>query len=143
MAKDFLFKTIEFSKVERETPYMITRIRPIFSSEVYAAHPDEKFEYTSLEKMESHLQQLLGYTSEQIALLPLESITSYYEPLYNIKWYIGGLFDFMQTARFTSKSSAEVNDLFVPLIDDSKIDTAQNELLVFAFLCYVYFGLIN
>lgn len=133
MAKDFLFKTIEFSKVERETPYMITRIRPIFSSEVYAEHPDEKFEYTSLEKMEAHLQQLLGYTSEQIALLPLESITSYYEPLYNIKWYIGGLFDFMHTTRFTSKSSSEVNELFVPLIDDSKIDTAQNELLGFTF----------
>lgn len=133
MAKDFLFKTIEFSKVERETPYMITRIRPIFSSEVYAEHPNEKFEYTSLEKMEAHLQQLLGYTSAQIALLPLKSITSYYEPLYNIKWYIGGLFDFMQTTRFTSKSSTEVKDLFVPLIDDSKIDTAQNELLGFTF----------
>jgi len=39
----------------------------------------------------------------------------------------------MQTTRFTSKSSTEVNDLFVPLIDDSKIDTAQNELLGFVF----------
>jgi hypothetical protein len=55
MAKDFLYKTIEFSKVETETPYMITRIKPIFSSEVYAEHPDEKFEYTSIEKMEAHL----------------------------------------------------------------------------------------
>jgi len=48
MAKDYLFKTIEFSKVDRETQYMVTRIKPIFSSEVYSNYPNEKFEYTSI-----------------------------------------------------------------------------------------------
>jgi hypothetical protein len=39
----------------------------------------------------------------------------------------------MQTERFISKPSTEINELFIPLIDDSKIDAAQNELLGFAF----------
>jgi hypothetical protein len=112
---------------------MITRIRPIFSSEVYAEHPDKKFEYTSVEKMESDLMDVLHYTAEQISLLPVESITSYYEPLYTIKWYIGGLFDFLQTNRYIRHPSATIIELFKPLIDDSKIDIAQNESLGFTF----------
>ena len=131
MAKDYLFKTIEFSKVNRETQYMVTRIKPIFSSEVYLNYPNEKFEYTSIQKMYKHLQELLGYTQKEIDLLPLEQVTSYYEPLYTIKWYIGGLYDYMRTNQY--KNTEEKYELFEPLIDDSKIDTAQNELLGFTF----------
>lgn len=131
MAKDYLFKTIEFSKVDRETQYMVTRIKPIFSSEVYSNYPNEKFEYTSIQKMYKHLQELLGYTQKEIDLLPLEQVTSYYEPLYTIKWYIGGLYDYMNTNQY--KNAEEKYELFEPLIDDSKIDTAQNELLGFTF----------
>jgi peptide subunit release factor 1 (eRF1) len=69
IAKDYLFKTIEFGKVDTVTKYMVTKLQPIFPGNVYVEHPDKKFIYTSYEEMVTDIKATLNYTDDQIATL--------------------------------------------------------------------------
>jgi hypothetical protein len=73
--------------------------------------------------MKTHLKELFNYTdaqiNEYITTLQIHTIRTYYKPLYTIKWYIGGLYDYMRTNQY--KSASDKDSLFVPLMDDSKI----------------------
>ena len=93
--QDYLFKTIEFTKVDEVTPYAVTTITPVFSGNIYAQYPNENFTYSSLDEMKTHLKELFNYTdaqiNEYITTLQIHTTRTYYKPLYTIKWYIGGL----------------------------------------------------
>ena len=133
--QEYLFKTIEFTKVDEVTQYAVTKIKPVFSGDMYAQYPDETFVYSSLEEMTNHLKALLQYNDDQIndfiSTLQLDTLRTYYKPLYTIKWYIGGLYDYMRTNQY--KSASDKDSLFVPLMDDSKIKDQQNESLGYVF----------
>ena len=133
--QDYLFKTIEFTKVDEVTPYAVTKIKPVLSGNMYANHPNETFIYSSLEEMTRHLKALLNYNDTQIndyiSTLQVTTVRTYYKPLYTIKWYIGGLYDYMHTNQYISATNKD--SLFIPLIDDSKIKDGQNEKLGYAF----------
>ena len=131
IAKDYLFKTIEFGKVDTVTKYMVTKLQPIFPGNVYVEHPDKKFIYTSYEEMVTDIKATLNYTDDQIATLQIEQLNSYYDPLYTIKWYIGGLYDFMHSDVYIN--STDKHALLMPEIDDSLISEGQNNLLGYVF----------
>ena len=131
IAKDYLFKTIEFGKVDNVTKYMVTKLQPIFPGNVYVEHPDKKFIYTSYEEMVTDIKATLNYTDDQIATLQIEQLNSYYDPLYTIKWYIGGLYDFMHSDVYIN--STDKHALLMPEIDDSLISEGQNNLLGYVF----------
>jgi hypothetical protein len=50
--KDYLFKTIEFSKVDEPTDYIITKLKPMLKQEVYSANPDKDFLYETIEELQ-------------------------------------------------------------------------------------------
>lgn len=133
--QDYLFKTIEFTKVDEVTPYAVTTITPVFSGDIYAKYPNENFTYSSLDEMKIHLKELFDYTdaqiNEYITTLQIHTTRTYYKPLYTIKWYIGGLYDYMHTSRYIS--SEDKDSLVHPEIDDSKINDGQNEVLGYVF----------
>lgn len=135
--QDYLFKTIEFSKVEEVTPYAVTTITPVFSGDIYAQYPNENFTYNSLDEMKAHLKELFNYTdaqiNEYITTLQIHTIRTYYKPLYTIKWYIGGLYDYMHTIQYTSTNVENRDSLVHPEINDSKINDGQNEILGYVF----------
>lgn len=135
--QDYLFKTIEFTKVDEVTPYAVTTITPVFSGDIYAKYPNENFTYSSLDEMKTHLKELFNYTdakiNEYITTLQIHTTRTYYKPLYTIKWYIGGLYDYMHTIQYTSTTVENRDSLVHPEIDDSKIKDGQNEVLGYAF----------
>lgn len=135
--QDYLFKTIEFTKVEEVTPYAVTAITPVFSGDIYAQYPNENFTYSSLDEMKTHLKELFDYTdaqiNEYITTLQIHTTRTYYKPLYTIKWYIGGLYDYMHTIQYTSTAVENRDSLVHPEIDDSKINDGQNEVLGYVF----------
>ena len=95
MKKDFIFKTIEFSRTTEETEYYLTYLEPVIPDEEKNKYPNHRFVYTSQQEMETDLQTTLNYSMDYIANLYVNQVTYYYSPLYTTKWYIAGLYDHM------------------------------------------------
>lgn len=100
MKKDYIFKTIEFSKVNEETDYIVTQLEPVIPDEDKLKFPSKTFIYNSYEDLEEELMELFGYTEDQVSNIVINQVNNYYNPLYTTKWYIGALYDFMHDPEY-------------------------------------------
>ena len=134
----YIYKTIEFTQVDKETEYVFTRLEPLLSGEIYTQYPNKKFIYNSYTELEENLMSI-GLTSEEIQALQINQVNHYYEPLYTTKWYIAGLYDFMASPGYSNYTGQHAStdpygmELLEYLIQDSQIESKTNSNLGFVF----------
>ena len=137
----YIYKTIEFTQVDKETEYVFTRLEPLLSGELYTQFPNKKFIYNSYTELETDLKSI-GLTSEEIQALQINQVNHYYEPLYTTKWYIAGLYDFMASTGYNMYISTHASDnppdtygmgMLEALMQDNLIESRQNQNLGFVF----------